>query len=229
MKNLKINVIMFNVDSTIYDNPEYSDKAMKHAMDYINDRFPEITSDVVKDNSEDIRKYELSRHEYMVVEPFRSMMYEAWLENDPDYQELVNDTIDEFNKIFDVRDPKVFGEIMALMDCNMESIQRSKKLQDFIHDFKTSSKGYYVANLIVLSDNNLLDCYQKIYDPKECMIALDFMVRNSVQQLCTRILNSRNIPNVDISVCLAKPISLSDIDVTKGYRFITNVESNYQN
>lgn len=227
MKNLKVNVIMFNVDSIIYDSPRYVEKALSYASKMTEDIFPDIMTDTFA-ISDDMKQYGVVQNEFIVVDPIRTDLYYGCINNTPEYVASL-DSSAKSNEDLDIRDIKQFGESMAMIDCVIEGIQRNKKLKDFIHDFKVGLKGFYRANLIVLCDNNVQDSFLKIYDPNEARILIDHMIRCAILQLASRIYDNKNMPHVDVSIFMAREIDLHDIGVINGEKVSMNVGSDYQN
>lgn len=227
MKNLKINVVMFNVDSMIYDSPRYSEKALSYATKMTEDIFPDIMTDTFA-ISDDMKQYGVVQNEFIVVDPIRTDLYYGCINNTPEYIASL-DSSAKNNGDIDIRDVNQFGKSMAMIDCVIEGIQRSKKLKDFIHDFKVGLKGFYRANLIVLCDNNVQESFLKIYDANEARILIDHMIRCGILQLASRMYDNKNMPNIDVSIFMAREIDLHDIGIIDNSKVSMSVGSDYQN
>ena len=229
MKNLKMNVIVFNVDSVIYDNPEYVEKAQSFAIKSVEEIFPDIKTDSFG-ISEDMKKYEVIRNEFILVDPIRTDLYNGCINDSTEYKLSVNRTMENFKEMIGVHKGKLFGEAMARIDCVIESIRMSKKLQDFVHDSRVGNSGYYRANLIVLCDNETIGSFLKLYDIKEARVMIDHLIKYDIMTFCNRLYNySPNMPHIDVSVFMAKEIDLVDIEITGKNVFTMSTSSIYQN
>ena len=228
MKNLKVNVIMFNVNSMIYDSPRYVEKALSYATKMTEDIFPDIMTDTFA-ISDDMKQYGVVQNEFIIVDPIRTDLYYGCINNTPEYVASLDSSAKNNEDHIDIRDIKQFGKSMAMIDCVIESIQRNKKLKDFIHDFKVGLKGFYRANLIVLCDNNVQDSFVEIYDPNEARILIDHMIRCAILQLSSRIYENKNMPHVDVSIFMAREIDLRDIGVIDNNKISMDIGSDYQN